>query len=272
MLGQDVNKYIANQFNVRQELYNNTNSRSKNQIQLLNNQNAWIKMASGVSLETDENSNLSPFAKEKLQNIEVPDGSLEKYKGKELAKKFVLFNGVSSFSSNNSWSGLKNKNGFGTSNFLNSNDSYSKSDFGYVPMPGITGFDIKSLNRGSIKKATIKYKLHSKAQFDIFELLYLRLGYTVLIEFGNNIYADSQDLTSQKIGQTLIEDEKNGFFSEKFSQGGSYIDVLKDIERLRETHGGNYGGFLGKITNFEWSIDGLKQEIYSLKMRKASYM
>ena len=82
-------------------------------------------------------------------------------------------------------------------------------------MPGITGFDIKSLNRGSIKKATIKYKLHSKAQFDIFELLYLRLGYTVLVEFGNNIYADGQDLTSQKIGQTLIEDEKNGFFSEK---------------------------------------------------------
>ena len=257
MLGQEVNGYIANQFNVRQELYNNTNSRSKNQIQLLNNQNSWIKMASGVSLETDENGNLSPFAKEKLENIEVPGGSLEKYKGKELAKKFVLFNGVSSFSSNNSWSGLKSKNGFGTSNFLNSNDSYSKSDFGYVPMPGITGFDIKSLNRGSIKKATIKYKLHSKAQFDIFELLYLRLGYTVLVEFGNNIYADSQDLTSQKIGQTLIEDEKNGFFSEKFSQGGSYIDVLNEIENLRNIHDGNYGGFLGKITNFEWSIDNL---------------
>ena len=143
MLGEEVNDYIANQFNVRQELYSNTNNRSKNQIQLLNNQNAWIKMASGVALEIDEDKNLSSFAKEKLKNIEVPEGSLEKYKGKELAKKFVLFNGVSSLS--DSWSGLKSKKGFGTSNFLNSNDSYSKSDFGYVPMPGITGFNIKSV-------------------------------------------------------------------------------------------------------------------------------
>lgn len=255
MLGEEVNDYIANQFNVRQELYSNTNNRSKSQIQILNNQNAWIKMASGVTLETDENKNLSPFAKEKLKNIEVPEGSLEKYKGKLLAEKFVLFNGVSSLSNN--WSGLKNKKGFSTSNFLNSDGSYSKSDFGYVPMPGITGFDIKALNRGSIKKATIKFKLHSKAQFDIFELLYLRLGYTVLVEFGNNIYANSNSLTTQKIGQTLIEDKENGFFSDKFTQGGSYLEILKSIERLRETHGGNYGGFLGKITNFEWSIDNL---------------
>ena len=257
MLGQEVEDYIANQFNIRQNLYSNTDTRNNNQIQLLNNQSAWIKMASGVSLETDESGNLSPFAKEKLQNIEIPDGSLENLKGVELAKKFVLFNGVSSLSNGGSWSGLKNKNGFGTSNFLNSNGSYSKSDFGYVPMPGITGFDMKSLNRGSIKKATIKFKLHSKSQFDIFELLYLRLGYTVLIEFGNNIYADSNDLTSQEIGQTLIEDEEEGFFSNKFSQGGSYIDVLNKIEKLRGDYNGNYGGFLGKIVNFEWGIDNL---------------
>lgn len=255
MLGEEVNEYIANQFNVRQELYSNTNNRSKNQIQLLNNQNAWIKMASGVALEIDEDKNLSPFAKEKLKNIEVPEGSLEKYKGKELAKKFVLFNGVSSLS--DSWSGLKSKKGFGTSNFLNSNDSYSKSDFGYVPMPGITGFNIKSLTRGSLKKATIQYKLHSKDQFDIFELLYLRLGYTVLIEFGNNIYTNNENLSIQKIGQTLIEDKENGFFSDKFSQGGSYLDILDEIENLRNKYDGNYGGFLGKIVNFEWSIDSL---------------
>jgi hypothetical protein len=255
MLGQEVNEYISDQFNVRQELYSNTNSRSKNQIQLLNNQNAWIKMASGVALEIDENKNLSPFAKEKLKNIEIPEGSLENYKGKLLAEKFVLFNGVSSLSNN--WSGLRNKKGFNTSNFLNSDGSYSKSDFGYVPMPGITGFDIKSLNRGSIKKATIKFKLHSKDQFDIFELLYLRLGYTVLVEFGNNIYADSNSLTTQKIGQTLIEDKENGFFSDKFTSGGSYLSILDEIEKLRSTYSGNYGGFLGKIVNFEWSIDNL---------------
>ena len=257
MLGQEVNEYISDQFNIRQELYNNTNSRNKSQIQLLNNQNSWIKMASGVALETDKDGNLSPFAKEKLKNIKIPEGegNLQNYSGKLLAEKFVLFNGVSSLS--NSWSGLKSKKGFSTSNFLNSNGSYSKSDFGYVPMPGITGFDIKSLNRGSIKKATIKYKLHSKSQFDIFELLYLRLGYTVLVEFGNNIYADSNSLNAQKINQTLIEDKENGFFSEKFTSGHSYLDILEEIEKLRSKYSGNYGGFLGKIVNFEWSIDSL---------------
>ena len=107
MLGQEVNEYISDQFNIRQELYNNTNSRNKSQIQLLNNQNSWIKMASGVALETDKDGNLSPFAKEKLKNIKIPEGegNLQNYSGKLLAEKFVLFNGVSSLS--NSWSGLK---------------------------------------------------------------------------------------------------------------------------------------------------------------------
>ena len=64
-------------------------------------------------------------------------------------------------------------------------------DFGFKPMPGITSVDITSENRGSLRTANIKIKAWNTTQFDIIDLLYLRLGYSVLIEWGNVSYVDN---------------------------------------------------------------------------------
>jgi len=260
MLGQEIETYVKNEIVTRQAVsLSNSTKRSNQNVVYLNNQNSWIKVASGIKvLDT-------PDGIEKLQSIGMSESQIQTYKGDGLAKNFILFNGTSFLP--DGWSKLQNRGGFGVDSFL-SNGSYSKSSFGIVPMPGIESFDVKSLNRGSIKKASLKLKLHSRQQFDIFELLYLRLGYTVMIEYGNNIFVkndiekkdDKANYVNTEITDTYI-DNPEGFFSQSPStsegEPKSFINLLEEVEALRNRYGGNYDGFLGKIVNFEWSIDEL---------------
>ena len=74
-------------------------------------------------------------------------------------------------------------------------------------MPGIISADIKTLNRGSLKKATVRIKINNKEQFDIIDLLYLRLGFTVLLEWGNSMYTPD-GVTRETVRGTLVEDPK----------------------------------------------------------------
>ena len=293
MLGEEVYKYVAQQIKARQNLYNNAGDRNQTKLNALSNQNAWVKLASGVGLETAaqklnlykstdvvDNGNdqkigyhssynlsnvssllnnlnvpkkiaeskplLSPDAKEKISKLKLPSTKVNgqtvqidknSLVGTQLAKFFVLFNGLSSLKNGK----LENRQGFNPTNTFAakvtdkgqviadvSNSSYNTTDFGTVPMPGIVDFNIKSLNRGSIKKATIKIKAHSREHFEVLELLYLRLGYTVLVEYGNNIYYDEITTTKtstdsngnekeietttstlKKINTTLIENEES---------------------------------------------------------------
>ena len=51
--------------------------------------------------------------------------------------------------------------------------------------------EIQALNKGSIRKATLMLTAHNPDQFRIIELLYLRLGFSILVEWGHNMYYDN---------------------------------------------------------------------------------
>ena len=55
------------------------------------------------------------------------------------------------------------------------------TDFGLVPMPGIEEATITTLEMGSIKRASLVIKAHNRLQFDIIDMLYLRLGFTIML-------------------------------------------------------------------------------------------
>ena len=114
-------------------------------------------------------------------------------------------------------------------------------------MPGIVDASVKCENRGSIKKATVNIKCYSPEQFRILEVLYLRLGYTVFLEFGWSSYLDGGTLKNSS--STLIETE---FF--KLQKGAKYVDFLKKIEEERKSKKGNYDGLLCKVSNFSWTF------------------
>jgi len=226
IIGEDISKSIIQQINARQKLHGSgvKKLRTQNQIKLLNSTNAWLKIASGVSL-----------SEEKAKEIGFSSSS----KGTRIPRNYVLFNGTSTYTG-------KQKQSF-------IDGSYQKSDFGLVPMAGVSKFNVKNLNRGSLKKATINFTVHSKEQFNIVDVLYLRLGYTVLIEWGNSAYSKfggESDSDYYVMGKT-ITDNSNGFFSDD----ATYAKINEKIQEYRtEKHRGNYDALLGKISNFDWTF------------------
>jgi hypothetical protein len=235
IVGEPFSSIIKDQIETRQKYFGDLSSSGekirKNQIQLLHNSNAFIKLASSVNVSEDA-----------LKNIGVSESLSEN----KLAEKFVLFNGVSDFSNENpiQKSGLnRDKNIIGTGNNLY---GLGGLDFGQVPMPGITNVSIIHKNRGSLREATISLKAHNYKQFNIIDILYLRLGYTVLLEIGHHHYIDN-DKKLKTNDHSLIRK----FLKDSYD---NYYDLLDDISTKTLETNGNYDAMLGKITNFNWSF------------------
>jgi hypothetical protein len=170
IVGEQFQTYVSDQINKRQEIHGKEN-RSIEDLQYLNSKTAWVKLASGVSLKGDER------IKDLGWNGISPD--------MDLAKKYVLFGGVSEKIDNSTT--LQQLGGFTTKkdeinaynvnakNRTNQptppNEPIAYLDFGFVPPPGIESVELKNMNRGSIKKATVKIKAYSRDQFDILDIL-----------------------------------------------------------------------------------------------------
>ena len=237
IIGQEFRNYVANQIMVRQETHGSGTDilRNNDQISYLNSKTAWIKLASSVSI-----------TEKKLKSIYLPST----LKGSALAQNNILFGGVSY---------LPNKvrdeympfdplspqpSNVGLSGYQHSND------YGIVPMPGIESVDVKTLNRGSLEKATVKLKAYSREQFDIIDVLYLRLGYTVVLEFGNSSFINNRR-EFETVKNTFIDSE-DGFFS---GTPTSFKSILNAVEDFRDKYDGNYDALVGKISNFNWDFN-----------------
>ena len=264
ILGEPFKDYVSKQITTRQKIHGKTVNRSTDEIRYLNSRNAWIKLASGVSLE---NRRLKLLRANNNPMVEKTNP------GQELAVKNVLFNGLTSFGN----SSLEDSaNISSTDNFkynqqqrsgitgLNRAYGVGGNDFGYSPMPGIIDADIKDLNRGSLKQATINIKCHNRNQLDVIDVLYMRLGITVFLEWGYDKYLDN-DSNLQNMGTTLIDTK---FFQDEF-QSSDYSKFLPEIEKKRKELNGNYDGFFGIISNFSWTFES--DGSYSVKIELMSH-
>ena len=243
IIGEQIPKYVSTQINKRQEAHGSGQDgkeRTPEQISYLNSKTAWVKLASGVSLN-------SKRAGDELIESKFADA--------QLAKKHVLFNGTSGLSNTlqtdlngNQYYPLEQRNTFNDKYNVNATTT-GFSEFGYVPMPGIESAEIKCMNRGSIKRATVKIKCYSPEQFHILDLLYMRIGYTMLLEWGNSLYLDN-DGKLQEMGFTLVEDP-DGFFSNSVK---TYYDMLPRIKGYRVKKFGNYDALVARVVNFNWQF------------------
>ena len=231
VIGEPLDGYLAGQIEARQFVNGSgaNSNRTDNEINLLTSNTSWVKLGSGISVNDA-----------RLDDIGLKS---EYSAGMDLAKDNILFGGTSK---------LENQKTIQREGFLprqsNSSYTYDKS-FGFSPMAGIESVDVKTLNRGSLKKATVKLKANDRSQFDIIELLYLRLGYTVLLEWGNAFYTPDGS-AKEIIHNTLMEEM---FFNRESK--GSYLDMLDPIESKRIKYAGNYDALFGKISNFTWSFN-----------------
>tara|TARA_Y100000385_G_scaffold278835_1_gene327665 strand:+ start:6427 stop:10095 length:3669 start_codon:yes stop_codon:yes gene_type:complete len=276
IIGEPISPIIGEQIKLRQLLhgagYNESSiSRSPKVLNLLNNKNSWIKFASGVALEdTDRLKALSEIE----SNNYFTENDINSLKGKNLAQNYILFNTIQSLTKGaefktegkgkesvttqirsatyESRSGVRSTNSWNGSNDKMYGGMGGNSR-GLQPIPGITSIQVESVNRGSIRKATVNLKAYNKFQFGIIEILYLKLGYLMMLEWGWDKYIDSIDENNnpivKNVESTIIE---NSWFKDiNYSQ----LEMLQLINGFVDRYRGNYQGFFGKVNNFSWSLN-----------------
>lgn len=243
ILGEPFRPYVNTEIRSRQRVHGKLN-RTIDDVKYLNSRNAWIKLASGVEIDQYRLNLLKKNNNSMINNAST---------GKRLAQDYVLFNGTTSLKGNIR-QGIKSPNAaYGVGN----------KSFGFSPMPGIVDADIRDLNRGSLKRATVNIKVHNRDQLDIIDVLYLRLGYIVLLEWGFDKYLKNEKIVN--MGPSLID---TIFFNDKHKES-SYVEFLPLIEKHRSDNNGNYDALFGMISNFSWTFqnDGsydVKMEIMSI--------
>ena len=281
LLGSPLKKYVNGQIKIRQKISGIEKNRTLEDITYLNSRTAFVKLASSIYIEENR---LNILKQTQTGGNDLLDGVGTGY---DLAIRNVLQGGLVSKGNINLSGNSEINQHFqkgdsekyrqsvsDNTSFLTQHrkgiTGYSDTpaygvgglDFGFSPMPGITEVEIKDLNRGSIKKSSLTIKCHNKNQFDIIDVLYLRLGYTVCLEWGWNTYKDNNNNLTN-LNDTLIDNEFWKVMNEDYS------DFLDKIEKKRKETFGNYDGIIGVISNFSWNFnpDGtydIKLEITSL--------
>jgi hypothetical protein len=245
IVGEGINRKIANQIAQRQKVYGSIN-RNNNELTYLNTRSGWCRLMSGVSIDPDVL---------KIRNLTIPAGT-------QLAENNVLFNGITSYNidrntdKNTYW----NNQGiaFNGSTFNTSAYGLGGTEFGLKPMPGILSAEIKTETRGSIKTATVKVQANNRQQFDIIDLLYMRLGYSVLLEWGQSSYFNDKGTYIEDNPFTLVGPWFRGNYPDPNKKDEkiplTYNSILPLINDYRLASFGNYDAIFAKVVNFTWTF------------------
>ena len=280
IVGEQFDGFVINQINNRQKLYGNGFDSAKitdSQHLLLNNRNAWLKLASSVDVyDKPELSFITDMAAtpkqqelfrqqlqgmglgtQRLVDIGIGQGKAPDYLGPKFAERAVLFNTLSDITNKDKYT---TRSGVSKTQSLWNNNSYGLggNEFGLTPAPGLISAKIDSKNRGSIRTAEVVIKAFNQFQFEMIELLYLRLGFTMMLEWGWDKYLNNGGVYTN-MGNTIIEE---GWFN---SSTTSQLDMLNRIQQKREECAGNYDGFFGKVVNFDWNFN--KNGSYDINLK-----
>ena len=218
--GSSFQPYVATQIEKRKALVNK-DYRSSSELNWLSNRNVWIRISSGAN---------------------VKDGN-KRYQGLEgdaLSKKYILQGGVLNH--------LGGADSYTLRSGIGPDGAYGigGTDFGLVPMPGLTNISIKTGGKlGTLKETTFDFLCHNMEQLNIMEALYMKLGFGVLVEWGHTYYIDNDNGSIQSNPLPL-----------PFYGIHTKEDLMEKITTQRKKYSGNYDASWGTVKNFSYTLDG----------------
>lgn len=222
---------------------NSTLSRSNEEVLFLANKTAWARLTSSVNITLlTENERKNFFTRLNLDpgNYPNPDS---------LAQNWILEAGTS----------IQKGNGITLRQGLGSNGAYGlggTDELGYRPMPGLTSVQVETTGRlGSLRQATISFKVWNMNQLNVIEALYFRLGYSMLLEWGHTQYFSNKNSNNSEIPTGIFISNDIYGIDNPFNDGRTKETVQQDIARKAKRTSGNYDGMLGIVSNFNWSFN-----------------
>lgn len=189
---------------------------------------------------------------------EIIDGQL-KARQNLIGKNEYIPQDIAYLNSKTAWVSLKSSvNSSGTSvlaennvllgGLFNSKSAYyaGTNVLGIKPMPGITNISVRNKGAyGSLRQVTVNFQCWDVRQLEQLEVLYMRPGFTVLLEWGWLPYIDN----SGKLSNTLYQD--NDFFTRKDVDLQEYF---KNLKNLVTQSSGNYDFMFGYVMNYSWKL------------------
>jgi zinc D-Ala-D-Ala carboxypeptidase len=230
-IGSNLSKEVIDQIDRRRAIIGKQGQKTSDDLLFLLANTAWIKLSSGVNVLSEDE--LKIVRQQKQRDTITGDSTL--------AKNNILLGGTLS-----PQQGLRA--GIDTTLSPNPNAAYRNNpkSSGIRPMPGITGMSVKTKNTfGTLREAEIQISAWTLEDFETIEQIYLRPGFTFLLEWGNSIYLDN-DGNLQKQVKTI---DAERFFLNNVS----FDDIGNQIKEIRKKSSGNYEAMVGYAKNFSWS-------------------
>lgn len=238
ILGLPFDDYVDKQVTIRQTKLAKS-PKDPEDLVVFNSSTAWVRLSSGVKIEPDKATTLS-------LKLGISQGEVE---GINLASKLVLFGGSAGYSNTSgsvTFDGARGGVGYGL------NKAYgflTTSDQGLKPPPGITNINSSYKNNGSLRQAQVSIKCYSRSQFEALEAVYLRLGYSLVLEWGNSVYFDN----SGNIQQTQAHTIPNILY--KDNNDVDPDTVREAIQKNKKTTACNYDAMMAKVSNYSWTLN-----------------
>ena len=270
LVGESFDKAVKSQINARQTIFGKANH-SDRELLYTNDNGIYMFLASAVQPPTGISGAYGSTPEELSREYVISGGTFAKWNGTNGGK-------LDTDSIANDPRATSTLYGYG---FLSSND------WGLVPPPGILSIQVETKgDYGSIKQGTVKLRAFSKNQFELIEILFLRLGYTVAVEFGHTYAVDSSGSPYALSGGQFI----NSFLAGKVGDIPKYYNSKDDKSRhghdvaektnpfkainsnakvFENYYDYNMCCFAGKVVNYDWSFS--EEGYYDITLKISSY-
>ena len=240
--GSPFRTWVTEQINARQKALGQYSNIDPKNLLYYTTKTPWIRLASSVNVNNGK-------VLRDLIKMGFPESDIS---GDNLAKKCILQGGVVDQNANLKY-GLSQGNIFNGAYGWGGKGITDKGNRGFVPLPGILNARFTYYSHGTYGKAEVQIQCFSRQQMALIDTLYLRPGYTLLLEFGWSVYIDNtgnlkkfDNFTSDPLSYVL-----NPIGTDR-----SHFDVYKKIKEEKKKHYGNYEAVYGKIHHFKWSFQG----------------
>lgn len=256
IVGGGISREVFKQIQARETLISQQN-KSKEHLLFFNSNGAWARMVSSVNTISEVDS----------RDLAVGSLTVEQVKGsKNLAYNNVLMGGTLKQGTSNNPTSLGggvsemthspiqiDEQGFVQPGDIKNNAYHKYESLGFRPTPGLTSVAVKSKGTyGTLREAEVEFKVWSLEDLEVMQALYLRPGYSILLEWGHSLQLDSSSLPGNLSVREQITTYKR-FLEDDIRDPMATFE--KDLLQLTQQADYNYDAFVGYVSNFNWSLN-----------------